>query len=149
MLRRAGISPLAVLAASLSLLAAGCTPGPTAQPLGNLPSNGEIVAASIGIAAVVILVPTIVLVEVHQHHTVKGCLITGPSGMQIQETQDAKTIYVLEGAPADLKVGDLVRLHGNRGPSVKKGDIRTFKVAEVKKNYGACPAAPPAPANSH
>lgn len=144
---RNGAASIALFAAGLSVLAPACTPGPTTAPANTGPGNGAIIAAGVGIAAVVVLVPTIIVVEQHNHHTVKGCLISGPNGMEIQETQDSRNIYSLEGAPANLKVGDLVRLHGDRGPKVKKGEVRTFKVAEIKKNYGACPVAS-AP-NSH
>lgn len=148
MLRRAEARSIALFAAGLSILAPACTPGPTAAPANTGPGNGAIIAAAVGVAAVVVLVPTIIVVEQHNHHTVKGCLINGPNGLQIQETQDPHTTYTLEGAPVDLKVGDLVRLHGDRGPKVKKGEVRTFRVTQIKKNFGACPV-PKAPADSH
>lgn len=145
MLHRAKAASIAAFAAGLSLLAPACTPGPMAPApsSGSPPGEGAVVAAGIGVAAVIVLVPTIILVEKHQHHTVKGCLISGPNGLEIQETQDSKNVYTLVGAPANLKVGDLVRLHGDQGPKVKKGEVRTFRVTEIKKNFGACPA------NSH
>ena len=140
MFRRAGITPVATFAVCLSTLTLGCVPGPT-QSIGSIgPSKGEIVAAAVGVVAGVAVITTVVVVEVHNHHTVKGCLINGPNGMQIQESNDAKTTYALEHAPAELKVGDLVRLHGDRGPKVERGGIRSFKVTEIKKTYGACPA---------
>ena len=147
--RRVGVPTAAALSLCLSTL--GCVPGP-GQPStssGSIPSNGVIIAAGVAIGAVVVLIPTVILVDQHKRHTVKGCLISGPNGLQIQETQDAKNTYSLEGAPVDLKVGDLVRLHGNRGPKVKNGGVRTFKVTEIKKNFGACPAPASPSTNSH
>lgn len=148
MLHRSAAISIAAFAAGLSILAPACTPGPTTTPVNIGPSNGAIIAAGVGIAAVIVAVPTIIVVEQHNHHTVKGCLINGPNGLQIQETQDPHTTYTLDGTSANLKVGDLVRLHGDRGPKVKKGDVRTFKVTEIKKNYGACPASK-SPSDSH
>jgi len=142
---------ISALTLSLLSLALGCVPGPGSpgSSSGSLPSKGDVIAAGIGVAAVVATITTVVVVDIHNKHTVKGCLVNGPNGLQIQETQENKNVYSLEGAPANLKVGDLVRLHGNRGPKVKKGDVRTFKVTAIKKNFGACPAAPPTPPDSH
>jgi len=145
--------PRRLVALALSLLfislTSGCVPGPGSpgSSSGSLPTKGDVIAAGIGVAAVVATITTVVAVDIHNKHTVKGCLVNGPNGLQIQETQDNKNVYSLEGAPPNLKLGDLVRLHGNRGPKVKKGEVRTFKVVEIKKNYGACPATPPP--NSH
>lgn len=146
MLHRSKTASIAAFAAGLSILAPACTPGPAA-PANIGPSKGAIIAAAVGVVAGVAVITTVVVVEVHEHHTVKGCLVNGPNGMQIQETQDPKAVYSLQGAPVDLKVGDLVRLHGDRGPKVKKGDVRTFQVKEIKKNYGACPAPSPMPSH--
>lgn len=152
--RRAGIATVTALSLGLSTLTLGCTPGPgsPSSSSGSLPTRGDVIAASIGVVAVAAVITTVVILDVHEHHTVKGCLIYGPNGLQIQETQDPNRTYTLEGISTNLKVGDLVRLHGNRGPKVRKGEIRTFKVTEIKKNYGACPAlasSPSAPASHH
>ncbi len=149
MLCRPGTTSAAALAVCLSTLTLGCVPGPT-QNTGSIgPNEGALIAAGIGAVAGVAIITTVVIVEVHNHHTVKGCLINGPNGIQIEETQDAKTIYSLQGAPAGLKVGDLVRLNGHRGPKARKGEVRTFKVTELKKTYGACPAVPSASPDAH
>lgn len=80
-----------------------------------------------------------------EHH-LKGCVIKGPVNLQLQEfKQNAVNIYALEGATAALRPGELVQLSGYRGPRVKRGEIRIFKVSNIKKRYGACPGSPPAP----
>ena len=136
---------------SLLSLTLGCVPGPGSpgSSSGSLPTHGDVIAAGIAVVAVAAVITTVVIVDVHEHHTVKGCLISGPNGLQIQETSDNKNIYSLEGASTNLNVGDLVRLHGNRGPKVKKGEVQTFKVTEIKKNYGACPTGPDPSAKSN
>jgi hypothetical protein len=121
-----------------------CTPAP--QPS----HTGAEVAAVAVVAGVVI--GTVVLVEVHKgHHRVKGCVSTGPNGLQIRtiNDMDSKT-YTLEGVTQDVKVGDLVQVHGSKVKKVKNsiGD-QTFMVEKLSKDYGPCkvnptPAAKPA-----
>ena len=146
MFSRAGVAPLIALT-SLSTLTLGCTPGPSSN-LSFGPTKAE-TAAMVGIVAGVVIVPTVLIVKHHNHHNVKGCIVEGPNGLQIQEIQDYQNLYSIDGAPASLKAGELVHVHGNRGPKVKKGEVQTFKVTQIKKNYGACPATPAASSNSH
>src|ERR1035441_5429626 len=83
MLRRTGVVSMTCLAAFLlsgATATQSCNPPP--QPIG--PSTGEIVGAAVGVAAVV-TIGTVALVEVHNsHHTIKGCVLAGPGGLQVQ-----------------------------------------------------------------
>jgi hypothetical protein len=103
------------------------------------PSTGEVVG--VGVAAVgVITIGTVVLVHVHNsHHNIKGCVVAGPSGIQIKSGtgSDMKT-YTLAG-DTNIKVGDLVKVHGNKVKKVKNsiGD-ETFTVEKLNKDYGPC-----------
>jgi hypothetical protein len=142
--RRFGIAAFAVLAV---LLCSGAT-APTGCPSGGQigPSEGQVVGATVGIVAV-IAVGVVVLVEVnHGHHTLSGCVVAGPDGLELV-TSDSKR-YQLEGDPASVKVGDRVKFHGSKVKKTKdsSGD-RVFKVETIKKDYGPCTVSP-APATN-
>lgn len=129
--RRFGIAALGALAAVFCSGAdslQGCH-----QSIG--PSTGEVVAAGVGIGAV-IAVAIIVPVEM-SHHTLKGCVFAGPSGVKLQ-TSDSK-IYDLEGDPSAIKAGDMIKFHGSKVKKTKdsKGD-QVFRVEKLKKDYGPC-----------
>ena len=87
-----------------------------------------------GLAAAAILVH-------HSHHTVKGCIVSGPNGLEVQN--DSNSIFELTGSTANVKVGDSYRLHGSKLKKAKhaKGN-RTFLVEKVGKDFGPCPVKP-------
>jgi hypothetical protein len=95
-------------------------------------------------AAAVITIGTVVLVHNHNsHHTIKGCVVSGPEGIQIQSGSgsDMKT-YTLAGDP-NIKVGDLVKVHGDKVKKVKNStDPQTFTVEKLNKDYGPCKTTP-------
>jgi hypothetical protein len=106
------------------------------------PSKGEVIGAAVAVIAVV-TVATVVLVEVHKsHHTVKGCVSTGPNGVEVTTDGDQPKTYRLEGDTLNVKEGDLVRFSGDKVKKTKDshGD-QTFKVAKIKKDYGPCKVA--------
>ena len=81
----------------------------------------------------------------NQHHTLKGCLFSGPSGLKLR-TSDS-TIYTLEGHSGTIKVGDRVKLHGSKLKKAKGStDDQVFVVEKLSKDYGSCPADVAAPA---
>ncbi|HZL26790.1 MAG TPA: hypothetical protein VFC39_09690 [Acidobacteriaceae bacterium] len=142
MYRRTGI--LSMIAVSLFLFCGQTAPvacNQSQQQIG--PSKGEVIG--VGVAAVgVIVIGTVVLVHVHNsHHTIKGCVIAGPAGVQIQSGtgSDMKT-YTLSG-DTNVKVGDLVKVHGSKVKKVKNstGD-QTFMIEKLNKDYGPCTATP-------
>lgn len=135
--RRFGIAAfagLAVLLCSGSTSPTGCQSG----SLGNIgPSNGEVLGAAVGLGAV-IAVAIIVPVEIsHSHHTLTGCVFTGPRGLELR-TSDSKT-YALEGDAATIKVGDRVKLHGSKAKKTKDttGD-QVFRVEKLNRDFGSC-----------
>ena len=106
------------------------------------PSSGEVVGVAVGAAAVVVGV--VVLVEVDKsHHHVNGCVSSGPNGLQVQNESDHK-IYALTGVSTNVKVGDIVRLKGNKE---KQGSSpnREFQIEKMSRDYGPCkvPATQP------
>ncbi len=148
---RPGKKLVAVTLASLVCCASvgptACTSGLQPSKLNIGPSGGQIAAVAVGVGAVV--VGTVVLIEVnHSHHTLKGCVFSGPNGLEVQTQDDAKT-YALAGETANLKVGDLVKFHGTKLKKVKgsAGD-RTFTVEKISKDYGPCKLSSGQPAGA-
>jgi hypothetical protein len=104
------------------------------------PSKGEVVGAAVGIVAVV-AVGTVVLVEVHKsHHTIKGCVTAGPDGLRVHTLNNGKT-YALTGVTANVKAGDIVKVHGSKekGRKDSAGD-QDFMVEKITRDYGPCKA---------
>jgi hypothetical protein len=147
MYRRRGIICLVALFSFLLCGATspnGCTSSSSQQSIG--PSNGEIIGAAVGIVAVVV-VGTVVLVEVNKsHHNLKGCVTAGPDGLTLHTEGNGKT-YALTGVPANVKVGDVIKVHGSKSKGQKDsaGD-QDFAVEKMSRDYGPCKAllAPPA-----
>jgi hypothetical protein len=145
MIRRTGVLSLVALTA---FLLCGATDPNGCQSSGNShigPTGGQIAAAVAGVAIVV--VGTVVLIEVHKHHhNVKGCVLSGPNGIEVQTLGDNPTTYTLTGDASKVQVGDLVRLHGSKS----KGDSgdHIFKVQKISRDYGPCKVNRKPPAGS-
>lgn len=96
----------------------------------------EIIAGGIAIIGAVAAVVIIIAVN-HDHHTLKGCVSSGPNGPELQ-TSDSKT-YSLEGDSSTIKVGDMVKFHGSKTKKTKDGSgHQVFKVEQMKRDYGPC-----------
>jgi hypothetical protein len=153
MSRPNGIMAFAGLS-SILLCGASSTQGCNDPNFNVGPSTGQIVGVAVG-AGAVIAVGTIVIVEVHKsHHIIKGCVTAGPDGILVHNDGDRK-IYALTGITANVKVGDIVKVNGNKNKKQKDsaGD-EDFIVAKINKDYGPCkaalaaPPAAPAPAST-
>lgn len=138
------LRPATPLALILSLLVCcGATSGScnnTNGGLGDLgPSKGEVVG--VGIAAVAIVAAVIIVpVEIHKsHHTLKGCILSTPAGLELRTADNE--VYALSGTTADIVPGNKVRLHGNHQKHDKNaaGD-QVFLIQQMQKNYGHCQA---------
>jgi hypothetical protein len=128
--------------AAVLLSGATAPQGCNQQSFGNIgPSTGEIVGAAVGVVAVVVI-GTVVLVEVHNsHHIVKGCVLAGPSGLQVQDMNNTH-LYNVTGVTTGVKIGDVVRLHGNKQKKVKGEPDQGFVIQKIDKDYGACKVTP-------
>jgi hypothetical protein len=74
----------------------------------------------------------------HAHHTLKGCVSTGLNGLQLEKDSNKRT-YTLAGKTADVRAGDIVRLHGTRVKKHKDNPGNPeFLVEKVTKDYGPC-----------
>jgi len=86
------------------------------------------------VAAVAILVH-------HSHHTVKGCILSGPNGLEVQN--GSNSTFELTGLTENVKVGDSYRLHGSKLKKAKHATgNRTFLVEKVGKDFGPCSLKP-------
>ena len=141
--RRIGIVSMVALS-SFFLCGMQSTPtGCTNTNQGHIgPSNGEVVGIGVGVIAGVV-VGVVVLVEVNKsHHTIKGCVTNGPNGLEVQNESDKKT-YSLLGVPSNVKVGDIVKVHGNKEKKEKgSAASQEFKVEKMSRDYGPCKLSP-------
>ena len=123
----------------------GCTPSST-PPAPSGPSEGEVIGAAVGIVAVVV-VGTVVLVEVNKsHHNLKGCVTAGPDGLTLHTEGNSK-VYALTGVPANVKVGDVIKVHGSKSKGqIDSAGNQNFAVEKMSRDYGPCKAllTPPA-----
>jgi hypothetical protein len=137
--RQAGIVSLA--AVSIFLLCGDTAPASCNQTqIG--PSKGEVIG--VGVAAVaVVAIGTVTLVHIHNsHHTIKGCVVAGPTGVEIRTSGEGPKTYKLAG-DTNVKVGDLVKVHGDKVKKVKGStDDETFTVEKLNKDYGPCKVTP-------
>ena len=145
---RSGIVCFAALS-SLLLCGASSPTGCTSAPSGHIgPSTGEVVGAGVAVVATVV-VATVVLVHVHNsHYSVRGCVTAGPDGLHLYENGSGK-IYALTGVTANVKPGDVIKLHGAKvkGQKDSAGD-QDFAVASINRDYGPCKALPAPPAGT-
>ncbi len=131
--RRTGLVSMVLLT---SILLCGST-APTTCKSNIGPSTGDVVG--VGVAAVaVVVVGVVVLVDVNKsHHTIKGCVSSGPGGLEVLNESDKK-VYALMGVPANVKVGDIVKVQGKKE---KQGGAQEFVVQKMSRDYGPCKAA--------
>jgi hypothetical protein len=137
--RRFGIAAFAVLTV---LLCSGST-APTGCPTGNIgPSNAEVIGGAVAIGVGIAAAIAIPIAIHNSHHNLKGCVFSGPNGLELQ-TGDGKA-YALEGDSAGVKVGDTFKVHGTRLKKAKGSNAdQVFQVTQIKKDYGSCHLIPP------
>jgi hypothetical protein len=105
---------------------------------GQLSEDGEEIVAGIAAVGAAIVVVAIILVVHYKPATVKGCVASGPNGLELTNGSD-KLTYELTGATSDIKPGEIVKVKGKK--KAGKGSApSTFTVKELSKDYGACPA---------
>jgi len=92
----------------------------------------------VGIGAAVAVIVVVAVEVSNGHHTLSGCVISGPNGLELQTSESKR--YALEGDASSIKVGDRVKIHGSRVKKTKDtaGD-QVYRVEKLKKDYGPCP----------
>ena len=104
------------------------------------PSGAEVYGTIIGVGAV-ITAGTLLEVN-HSHHTMNGCAVSGPSGLELH-TQGGNKTYMLTGDTAAIKPGDHIRIHGSKVKKNKGVTVDTFSVEKVNRDYGPCKVTHP------
>ena len=99
----------------------------------------EIGAAIAGVGAALAIV-VVVLVVHYKPATVKGCVASGPNGLQLTNSSD-KLTYDLSGDTSSLKPGEMFKLKGKK-KHAKGSANSTFTIKEIGKDYGSCPTTP-------
>jgi hypothetical protein len=105
-------------------------------------NNGHGTAIGVG-ALVAVGVGTAIIIAVHSsHHNLKGCAYSDKDGLHIKDGDTTKD-FILTGATPNIKVGDVVKVHGSKVKQAKgvTGD-QMFVVEKVSKDYGVCGAQP-------
>ncbi|HEY2471130.1 MAG TPA: hypothetical protein VGI45_25280 [Terracidiphilus sp.] len=119
---------------------AGCGNNPLGnQDLwGGIPSRGAVIGTAFGLGGGV---AALAIAAHHSHHTIKGCVLSGPEGLEVQE--NSNSTFGLTGLTTDVKVGDRYRLHGSKLKKAKHAPgNRTFLVEKVGKDFGPCSLKP-------
>ena len=104
-------------------------------------SKGEAVAIILGMAAVVTVITVGIVYAVKHKPSITGCAVEGSSGLTLQNEADSQSL-VLTGNTAGIRPGDRVKVNGKREKQAKGAATRGFVVANLKHDYGACPARP-------
>ncbi len=122
---------------SVALLIGAARPAEAQFPSGCVGYCGNGIVIGIVAVAGAIATVGIVLAVNHYHHFIKGCVATGPNGLELETSES--TVYFLEGDQAAIRPGEMVKLHGSRMKKSKDGKAgQGFKVSQLKKDYGPC-----------
>jgi hypothetical protein len=106
-------------------------------PVGGIgPSNGEVAAAIAGIAAASAGIGIGVFYAVHHGHSLKGCAVSGSSGLELTSEGDHET-WALVGEVNAIKPGNRVHVSGKKERTAS-GNPRQFLVEKVSKDLGPC-----------
>lgn len=120
---------LALIAILLSALP---SPASAQTGLGRIgPSNGEVVGAFAGVAAVT----GVVLYLVLRKPSITGCVRSADGTNSLTNEKD-KNSYTLVDAGSRLKPGERLTLQGRKKKD-KSGKL-TFQVKKIKHDYGVC-----------
>ncbi len=96
----------------------------------------------VGIAATSAAIGIGIFYVFHHAHSLKGCAVSGPSGLELQTQSDQQTFQLL-GVTADVKAGERVKVIGKIRKNGKADTSnRSFLVEKLAKDYGACKVQP-------
>jgi hypothetical protein len=116
-----------------------------AQTGGPVLSNGDAALVVGVIAGAGAAIGIGVYYAINHSRSIKGCVATGPNGLELLNEGDQKT-FILQGITADVKSGDRVSVKGKKAKNVKGSSGKpTFLVEKLKKDFGACKFAPANP----
>ena len=105
----------------------------------NLNTQANEIAGGIAAVGAAIVVVAVILVVHYKPASVKGCVASGPNGLELKNGGDQLT-YALTGDTSQVKPGEVVKVQGKK-KSGKHGASPSIEVKHFEKDYGACPAA--------
>lgn len=103
----------------------------------SLPTNGELIGATIGVVAVIAVVTILVVHHARTKRTVTGCVSSKGTEMTLTDEKDKHT-YVLSGNSGGVTAGDRMMLRGKRIKA--PGTALVWQTKEVVKDLGVCHA---------
>ena len=109
----------------------------------SIPTHTDIVWIGIAIGAIGAGIGIGIYYAVHHGHSLTGCTVSGPGGLELQGHGDQPT-YALVGDLAGIPTGERVRVAGKKAKAVS-GAAPQFIVEKLGKDYGACKALPATP----
>ena len=109
----------------------------------SIPTTNDVVWIGIAVAAIGAGIGIGIYYAVRHSHSLKGCAVAGPDGLQLQNRGDQRT-YVLIGEVAGIKPGEQVRVSGKIAKKAA-GATSQFIVEKLNKDYGSCKVSPAAP----
>jgi hypothetical protein len=93
----------------------------------------------VGVAAIGAGIGIGIFYAIHHGHSINGCALSGPSGLELQNRGDQQT-YALIGEVAGIKPGDRVRVSGKKSKA-NSAATRQFLVEKVSRDFGPCEVA--------
>src|SRR5271170_1742804 len=82
--------------------------------IGGVKSKGQVAAVAAGLVGGGVLIGIGVYYAIHHGHSLTGCAVSGPNGVQMRSEGDQQT-YALGGDTAEIKSGERIRVSGNKG----------------------------------
>ena len=98
---------------------------------GGIPSGAQVAGATVGVAAVTVLV---LYVALHKP-SITGCVQSADGTISLMDKQN-NLKYTLVNTNAEIKSGERVKISGKKKKD-KDGHL-SFRVKKVKKDYGPC-----------
>ncbi len=114
----------------------------SSAPIGGV-TKSDAVWIGVAVAAIGAGIGIGVYYAFHHGHSLNGCAVSGPDGLQLQNRGDGQT-YALSGEVAAIKPGEHVRVSGKKAKK-SSGVTQQFVVEGLSKDYGACKVQPAAP----
>jgi hypothetical protein len=101
----------------------------------SIPTTNDIVWIGIAIGVIGAGIGIGIYFAVHHGHSLNGCAVSGPNGIQLQSKGDGRT-YALVGDVAAIKPGERVRLSGKKAKNASVPP--QFFAEKLNGSYGSC-----------
>jgi hypothetical protein len=109
--------------------------------LTSIGGKGKTALVAAAISAVGAAIGLGIYFAIRQSHVMRGCVVTGPNGLELQKAGGDQT-FLLLGAIKGVTPGDRIKVHGSRKKQVAGvTDRPSFVIDKVDKDYGTCPVS--------